>query len=243
MQASRVGTLAPTIQAGDLARTNEHRRYGRIAGVGLLLALASIVILYGGSSAVAGMRPDNAIDAATVATFYGHQALAILFTQAVFSVFGIVIFALAFRRYLNGFVSSSGIGLLVDVGTALVLVEAPVLFVAYGLELALVRLAALGEKTTLLGVFMAWDWIDNGTLLWLEFGWMAAFSLAAWLTRGLPRWLAAFGLSVAVLVLVFAAPGLLLGYPVGTALVGYGPWMIWMLITGTYLARGGRATT
>ena len=34
--------------------------------------------------------------------------------------------------------------------------------------------------------------------------------------------------------------GLLLGYPVGISFGAYGPWMIWFLVTGVYLVRGGR---
>jgi hypothetical protein len=229
-----------TLTSDDATGAVERRGYARTAGIALLVGLASIVVLYAGSGAVAGTRPDSATDLATVAGFYGHQELAVFFLQAVISVFGIVVFALAFRRYLASFAGPANLRLLADVGAALVLVEAPALFVVFGLELGLVRLVGLGDKTAVLGVFMAFDWIDNGTILWLEVGWLGALSLAALLTGALPRWLAGYGLVVSLLIFVFAAPGLFLGFPVGTALLAYGPWMLWMLITGVYLARGGR---
>ena len=214
--------------------------YARMAGFGLLFALASIVVLYGGSGALAGTRPDNATDASSVAAFYNHPALAFLFWQAVLSVIGIAFFALAFRRYLNGFAARPLSRQLADLGVALALIEVPVAVVEFGLQLSLVRLAGLGDAS-LLGVFMAWDWIDNGTMPWLEFAWLGALSLAAWTCGALPRWLAGYGLVVSVLLLVMAVPGLLLQYPIGVALGAYVPWMIWFLVTGIYLARGGRA--
>lgn len=229
-----------TLALDEAAGAVERHGYARIAGVALLVGLASIIVLYAGSGAIAGTRPDDATELATVAGFYGHQELTGFFMQAVISVFGIVVFALAFRRYLASFAGSANLRLLADVGTALVLVEAPILFVVFGVELALVRLAALGDQTAVLGLFMAFDWIDNGTMLWLEVGWLGVLAFAALRTGALPRWLAGYGLVVSLLIFVFAAPGLLLGFPVGIALVAYGPWMLWMLITGVYLTRGGR---
>lgn len=210
-----------------------------MAGFALLFALASIITLYGGSGAIAGTRPDNATDASTVIAFYDHPALAILFWQAVLGVMGIAFFALAFRRYLGAFTASPFSRQLADFGVALALIEVPVAFVEFGMQLSLVRLAGLRD-VSILGVFMMWDWIDNGTMLWLEFAWVGALSLAAWTANALPRWLAGYGLVVSLLLLVLAVPGLLLGYPVGVALAAYVPWVIWFVVTGIYLARGGK---
>jgi hypothetical protein len=220
---------------------NEVRSYARMAGAALLVALASIVVLYGGSGAIAGTRPDNATTGAGVSAFYNHPELAWLFWQTVISVVGLAFFALAFRRYLAAFATRPLAHQLVDLGAALVLVEISVAVVQLGLQLSLVRLAGLAD-TSLLGVFMAWTWIDNGTMLWVEFAWLGTLSLAAWMTGALPRWLAGFGLVVALLLLVFAVPGLMFGYPVGVSFVAYGPFMAWFLITGIYLVRGGRKT-
>jgi hypothetical protein len=217
----------------------ELRSYARMAGVALLVALASIVVLYGGSGAIAGTRPDNATTAAAVRAFYDHPALAWLFWQAMVNVVGLAFFALAFRRYLAGFATRPLARQLVDVGAALVLVEVSVAVVEFGLQLSLVRLAGLADGS-LLGVFMASNWIDNGTMLWLEFAWLGTLSLAAWTSGALPRWLAGLGLIVALLLLVVAVPGLMLGYPVGASFAAYGPFMAWFLITGIYLTRGGR---
>ena len=212
----------------------------RIAGIALLVTLLSIVVLYGGSSAVAGTRPDDAVDTSSVSAFFGHDALRPFLLQALISVFGSVTFALAFRRYASAWSRTAQADAVVDLGAALVLIEAPVLVVALGLELALVQLVSLGDRTAILPVFMAWDWIDNGTMLWLEFGWMALIGLAGWMTGALPRWLAGLGIAVALLIALFAAPALPLRYPLGTSLVAYGPFMVWMLTAGVYLARGGR---
>lgn len=213
--------------------------YARMAGAGLLVALASIVVLYGGSGAIAGTRPDHAVDAVTVSAFYNHPALTILFFQATISVVAIAFFAIAFRRYLSGFADRPLTRQLADFGVALVLIEIPVLVVQFGMQLGLVRLAGLGDPS-LLGVFMAWDWIDNGPMVTLEFLWLGALSLAAWKSGALPRWLAGYGLLVSVLLLLLAVPALVLGYPDGINLAAYGPWMVWFLVTGIYLLRGGK---
>jgi hypothetical protein len=215
------------------------RSHAKMAGVALLVALASIGILYGGSAAIAGTRPDNATTANAVSAFYDHPGLAWLFWQTVISIVGLAFFALAFRRYLAGFATRPLVSQLVDLGAVLVLVDTSAAVVHFGLQLSLVRLAGLGDAS-LLGVFMAWNWIDNGTAPWLEFAWLGSLSLAAWLSGGLPRWLAGFGLVVALLLLVFAVPSLMFGYPLGVSFAAYGPFMAWFLITGIYLVRGGR---
>lgn len=216
------------------------RSYARMAGIGLLVALASIIAVYAGSGAIAGTRPDNATDAAAVSAFYNHSQLAFFFWQAVISAMGIAFFALAFGRYLHGFAHRPVVRQLADFGVALALIETPVVVVEFGVQISLVRLAGLGDPS-LLGVFMAWNWIDNGTMLILEPAWLAFLSLAAWMSGALPRWLAGYGGLVSLLLVVLAVPGLMLNYPLGIALGAYGPFMVWFLVTGIYLARGGRA--
>jgi hypothetical protein len=241
MAVSQVaGTMARAIGRTEAAA--DLRSYARMAGGGLLVALASIAVLYGGSGAIAGTRPDDATTAAAVSAFYDHPGLAWLFWQTAISVVGLAFFALAFRRYLATFVTRPLLRQLVDLGTVLVLMEVTVAVVQFGMQLSLVRLAGLADAS-LLGVFMAWNWIDNGTMLWLEVGWLASLSLGAWMSGALPRWLAGLGLVVALMLLVFAVPGLMFGYPVGVSFVAYGPFMAWFLITGIYLVRGGRETS
>jgi len=176
-----------------------------------------------------------------VSALYDHPGLAWLFWQTAISVVGLAFFALAFRRYLATFVTRPLLRQLVDLGTVLVLMEVTVAVVQFGMQLSLVRLAGLADAS-LLGVFMAWNWIDNGTMLWLEVGWLGSLSLGAWMSGALPRWLAGLGLVVALMLLVFAVPGLMFGYPNGVSFVAYGPFMAWFLVTGIYLVRGGRET-
>lgn len=222
------------VVAGDGARSAN----ARLAGIGLLVALASIIVLYGGSGAVAGTRPDTAEDVASIRAFFGQPGVGIFFAQGIISALGLAFFAIAFRRYLQG-LATSALGVhVIDFGTVIVLLEIPVLVVVWGLQLALVRLSSLGDPS-LVGVFLAWDWIDNGTMLWLEAVWMGGLSLGAWMTRGLPRPLAGLGLVVALLIAVLAAPALALRYPLGVSFVAYVPFMAWMLLSGLYLVRGG----
>jgi len=232
-----VGSTVATNQAAPSPR--EIRAHARFAGVGLLVTAVSLVVLYGGSGAIAGTRPDTATSPGDVEAFFGHGQLTFLLWQAVASGFGIAFFALAYRRYLGAFTVRPLDRQLAEFGAVLALIEVPVVFVEFGIQLGIVRLAELGDAS-LLGVFTAWTWIDNGTMLWLEFGWLAALSIAAWRSAALPRPLAGYGLVVAALLLVFAVPGLVLGYPLGVSLVAYGPFILWFLVMGIYLFRGGR---
>jgi hypothetical protein len=236
-QTPAIGISARTAEQPRAAASSEVD--ARMAGWGLLAAIASIVVLYGGSSAIAGTRPDHASSAAAVAAFYGHAGLTGLFLQAAIGVLALVFFALAFRRYALRFVPGAVDQQLLDLGTALVLIEAPVLVVEFGMQLSLVRLAGLGDPG-LLGVFMAWTWIDNGVMLLLEVGWLGVLSLAAWRSGALPRWLAGFGLLFAALISIVAAPSLPLNYPDGLTMIAYGPFIAWFIAAGIYLVRGGR---
>jgi hypothetical protein len=234
--------LQPTAALEETSPSSDLRTDARFAGIGLLVTVASLVILYGGSGAIAGTRPDTTTSPDEVRAFFGHGQLTFLLWQAVASGAGICFFALAYRRYLAAFATRPLVRQLADFGVALALIEVPVVFVEFGMQLGIVRLAELGDAS-ILGVFMAWTWIDNGTMLWLEFGWLAALSIAAWSSGALPRPLAAFGLVVAVLLLLVAVPALILEYPLGLSLVAYGPFILWFLVTGVYLVRGGRVNT
>jgi len=55
-----------------------------------------------------------------------------------------------------------------------------------------------------------------------------------------PRWLARFGILASALLLILAAPALLLGYPEGLPFGAYGAEALWMVTAGIYLVRGGR---
>ncbi|MBI2777348.1 MAG: hypothetical protein HYX57_08855 [Chloroflexi bacterium] len=239
-----VSQTAPTPAAlatvDAIADSGASAPYARFAGAGLLVALASLVVLYGGSGAIAGTRPDTATDATVVSAYFGRGELTFLLWQGIVSAAGIAFFALAYRRYLSGFATTPLARQLADFGIALALFEIPIVIVAFGIELAVVKLAQVGDPS-LLGVFTAWTWVDNGMMLWLEFGWVGVLSLVAWQSGALPRWLAGYGLIVAILLLVLAVPGLVFGYPLGLNLVAYGPFMIWFLLMGIYLVRGGRA--
>src|SRR5262245_50714094 len=232
-------TVAPAgtgiVSSGDRADVSAD---ARMAGGGLLLAIASVILLYAGSGVIAGTRPGHAVDGATVASFYDHTGLTLLFFQAAIGVLGLVFFAIAFRRYALAFATTPGLRQLLEFGVVLVLLEAPVLIVELGLQLSLVQLARVADPS-LFGVFQAWDWLDNGTMLVLEIGWLIVISAAAWASGSLPRWIAGFGLLVGLLMSLLALPSLPLAYPDGVTLVAYGPFILWFIVTGTYLARGG----
>lgn len=201
---------AVALTGSGVATEADVRTDARLAGAGLLVALGSIVVLYGGSAAVAGTRPDNAATASAVIEFFAHPTLAIVFSQAVFSVFGLTFFAFAFRPYLRARAASAVTERIVDFGTGVLIIEMAVFIVVLGLQLALVRLSVLGDPSVF-GVFLAWNWIDNGIMLWLEVAWVAALSFGALRSGGLPRWLAVLGLIIAALLATLAAPALLLG--------------------------------
>jgi len=186
---------AVALTGSRVATEADVRTDARLAGAGLLVALGSIVVLYGGSSVVAGTRPDNAAIASAVIEFFAHPTLAIVFSQAVFSVFGLTFFALAFRRYLRARTPSAVTAQIIDFGTGVLVSETAVL------------------------------------------------SFGALRSGGLPRWLAVLGLIIAALLATLAAPALLLGYRLGINLGAYAPFMVWMLLTGVYLARGGARPT
>jgi hypothetical protein len=237
MAVSQTAALGPKVvsEGGAVrARTTD----ARLAGAGLLVSIASIAVLYAGSGIVAGTRPDHAGDAAEVAAFYSQGGLMVLFFQATISVLALVFFATAFRRYAAPFATTPVRRQLLDFGVVLAIVEASVLMVEFGLQLSLVTLARAGDPA-LFGVYQAWDWIDNGTMLMLEIGWLVVLSVAGWSSGALPRWLAGYGIVVAVLMVAFALPSLPLGYPDGLTLVAYGPFILWFVVAGAYLWRGG----
>lgn len=238
MQVSQTVRMAGGEALEETITASSRASDARFAGLGLLVTVASIILLYGGSGAVVGTRPDHAADAATVATFYDNGALVLLLFQATISVVGLVFFAIAYRRYALPSASTPAMRQLLDFGVTLAILEAPVLLVEFGLQLSLVRLASLGDPA-LLGVYQAWDWIDNGTMLVFELAWVGVLSIGAWRTRVLPRWLAGLGIAVALTMALAALPSLPLNYPDGITMVAYAPFIAWFVAAGAYLWRGG----
>ena len=140
MQVSQTVRMAGGEALEETITASSRASDARFAGLGLLVTVASIILLYGGSGAVVGTRPDHAADAATVATFYDNGALVLLLFQATISVVGLVFFAIAYRRYALPSVSTPAMRQLLDFGVTLAILEAPVLLVEFGLQLSLVRL-------------------------------------------------------------------------------------------------------
>src|SRR5947208_9422521 len=100
MAVSQTAPAPAALTTVDARAAAASAPYARFAGVGLLIALASLVVLYGGSGAIAGTRPDTATRATEVSAFFGHGELTFFLWQGIFSADGIAFFALAYRRYL-----------------------------------------------------------------------------------------------------------------------------------------------
>jgi len=224
-----------TSSTARVAMTN-----ARLAGTSLLLALASILTFQIGASIVGGgIRPEDANALAPVVAYFGHASLAAVFVVAVVTVLALSSFALAVRRYLDAFRPSPSVSHIVDLGAVALVLLVAVYAVVIGLGLALIRLAQHGDPAALT-VFAAFTWVYDGTINWIEGAAIGLISLGALLTGAWPRWLGGFGLLVSVLLLVLAAPALLLGYPAYLPFGAYVPETLWMLTAGIYLTRGGK---
>ena len=212
----------------------------RLAGASLLVAIASIIVFQAGGSVIGqGTRPVDATGLAPIAAYFGHPGLAGIFTLGLVTVIALASFALAIRRYLTAFHPSSSATHLIDLGAVGLVLLAGTYAVVIGLGLALIKLAQQADPAAV-GVFAAFTWLYDGTLNWIEGVAIGLVSLGALLTLAWPRWLAGFGILVAALLLVLAAPALLLGYPDSLPFGAYVPEALWMVTAGIYLVRGGR---
>jgi hypothetical protein len=170
-------------------------RFGAVAGwLGLGgITLAFIVI----PALIAGQPPTVNTSPAAVVAYFRHPEFAAL--NGVVGVFvgilTVVPFAFALRSVLRG--ANDRARTFADVGLALVLVSAPVYVVSSALAAMLVQ-AATGDATMFATLFRLYDVLYDGGADVLEGAWIGAFSLAAILGGGLPRWIGWLGVAVAL---------------------------------------------
>ena len=199
------------------------------------------MLVHLGGQVVAGQRVSGTSDISAIAAYYAHRGLLPLYWLVGFFVLPFGTFVVAFRRYLRAHSSSTGAQVLADAGTALALAVIPAALVVWlAPQAAMVQMvkADPGGSPALLGLFAFWDWAYNSLSYWLEFGWVGAFSLAAWQARALPRALAAYGVLVAIVLGSYSLV-LPLGLSDQITLPGSLLFAIWFVVTGIYLARGG----
>lgn len=207
--------------------------YSRLAGVGLLGTLIAILLEHGVGQSIGGASLYGVRDAAEVAAFYGHPTLRTVYWLCTALLPFFVLFAIAFRGYVNSF----GYSIASDIFFAMMIVEAPLLLAHIGLNIALVDFMPTNEPNTLLGVFAAMDGIYNDGLEIIEVWWMGALAIASWRFGALPRWLAGWA-AVAAIGLEFNYVARYLRLPEGTLMPTYALFALWMLTTGIVLLKG-----
>jgi hypothetical protein len=212
----------------------------RAAGISLLIAIVSVLVLHGGPGIIAGgNRVSGTSDLSTITAFYSHPSMRVFWWQGGVAILAILFFAAQFRRYLLTFpLSPMQLGI-VDFATYAAIGAAPMYAVSGALEPAMVQLVGAGESGSgLLAVFVAWDWIYNSFAYFFEFAYMAAWAVVVWQTRALPRWIAALGALTAVGHL-FNSQVLLSGMSDTLTLIPTVVFIVWFIATGIYLLRGG----
>lgn len=170
-------------------------RLGAVAG---WLALVGITLAFIVLPAVlAGQPPTVNTPPAAVIAYFRHPEFAAL--NGVVGVFvgilTIVPFTFALRSVLRG--AGDRARTFADLGFALVLVAAPVYLVSSALVAMLVQ-AANGDPATFATLFRLYDVLYDGGADVLEGAWIGAFSLAAMLGGGLPRWVGWLGVAAAL---------------------------------------------
>src|SRR5690348_1753401 len=189
----------------------EATTHARLAGVSLLVALGSIIAFQGGGAIVGqGPRPEDADSTAQVAAYFGHAGLALIFMIGIITVIALSSFAISIRHYLATFSPSPSVSHVVDLGVLTLVLVVGVYTVVIGLGLALIKLAEQADPGAM-SLFAAFTWLYDGTLNWIEGTGFGLISLGALLTGAWPWWLTRFGLLVSALLLVLAAPSLVLG--------------------------------
>jgi len=202
----------------------------RISGLGLLGIFIGVLLEHGFGQSIGGISLYGIRDIELIKTFYGHTELRTIYWVCSGLLLFFVLFAVAFRNYVNSF----GHSFAADVSFAFMIVEAPILFVHYGLEIALVNFTPTGHGETLLALFAGWDGIYNGVAEWIELGWIGALTIACWQTLALPRWLTIWaGLATAGLIFNIIARQIQLSE--SALMPTYGILSIWMIVTSIYL--------
>lgn len=220
----------------------ERRAYARWAGVALLVAVLSVIVLHLGPGIIGGQRATGTSDVASITAFYSHPSMRVFWWQGGVSILAIIAFGVLFRRYLLTFDPSPAVVATADAGLAIAIAAAPLYAISSALQSAMAQLVSAGaEGDYLLGVFASWDWIYNSLTYWFEAGFMAAWAIAAWKTRSLPRWVAVVGGLTAVGHL-FNSQVLVSHMSDTLTLIPTVLFFVWFVSAGVYLVRGGRAT-
>ncbi len=218
----------------------ERRTYARWAGLALLVAVISVMVLHGGPGVIGGTRATGTSDVATITEFYSHPLMRVFWWQGGISILAIIAFAVLFRRYVLSFNPSPTVASVVDIGTALAVAAAPLYAISSALQSAMTQLVSAGAADgSVLGVFASWDWIYNSMAYWFEAGFMAAWALAAWKTRSLPGWVAVVG-GVTAVGHLFNSQVLLSHLSDNLTLIPTVFFFVWFVSAGVYLVRGGR---
>ena len=220
----------------------ERRTYARLAGTALLVGVLSVLVLHLGPALIAGgSRATGTSDLSVIAAYYSHSPMLPFWWQGGFSVLAIVLFAVAFRRYLLTFAPSPAVSAVADFATAIAIAATPLYGLSAGLESAMVQLVAAGPagRGALLGVFASWDWVYNSFAYFFEAGYMAGWAFVAWRTGALPRWLAIVG-GVTAAGHLFNSQVLMSHLRDELTLVPTLFFFAWFVSAGVYLARGGR---
>ena len=212
-----------------------------MAGVALLIAVASVAVTHGGPTVIGGTRATGTSDVNAIAAFYSHSSMLPFWWQGGISLIGIVLFAVMFRRYLLTFSPSPVIAGVVDFAVLFSVAATPIYALAVALESAMVQLAAAGEsaRPALFAVFAAWDWTYNSFAYFFEAGYMAGWAVAAWRLGALPRWIAMVA-GVTAIGHVFNSQVLMSHLSDNLTLLPTAVFLIWFVSTGVYLVRGGR---
>jgi len=221
----------------------ERKTTARVAGAALLIAVLSILVLHLGPALISGgKRATGTSDVAAIAAYYSHPAMLFYWWQGGFSVIGVVLFAVLFRRYLLTFSPSPVMTGIADFATAIAVAVTPLYVLSAGLESAMVQLVSAGPagRDALLGVFAAWDWSYNSFAYFFEAGYMAGWAIVAWRTGALPRWIALVGALTAIGHL-FNSQVLISHLSDDLTLVPTALFLLWFVSTGIYLVRGGSA--
>jgi len=110
------------------------------------MTLVMIIVEHAGPALIAGQRVSGTSDLAAIRAFYSHHSLLPFYGLTGMGFIGLAFFALSFRAYLRTFQLTLVGVLLVDLATALALLEAPLIAIAAGLAAGAV-LAALLPRT------------------------------------------------------------------------------------------------
>ena len=170
----------------------------RLGAIGGWLGLGGVTVGFIVIPALlAGQPPTVHTPPGDVIAYFRHPEFAAL--NGVIGVFLGVLTIVPFGFALRSVLGSAGdrARAFADLGLALLLVTAPVYLISSALGAMLVQ-ASTGDPATFATLFRLYDVLYNGGADVLEGAWIGAFSVAAILGGGMPRWVGWLGVALAL---------------------------------------------